>query len=138
MSAYYVWWLIAAVLIGAELVTGTFYLLVIAIAFAVGGLAAWLGLGTAAQILSVALIGAGGTIAVWYWKKAHPAEQFSQNLDIGQSVRVDVWHPDGTARVTYRGAQWNAELASRDTPQLDNMVIQAMRGSVLILSDKHK
>ena len=43
MSAYWIWWALAAVLVGAELVTGTFYLLAVGVAFALGGVAAWLG-----------------------------------------------------------------------------------------------
>ena len=42
MAAHWVWWILGVVLIGAELVTGTFYLLAVGIAFLAGGLAAWL------------------------------------------------------------------------------------------------
>jgi hypothetical protein len=37
--------------------------------------------------------------------------------------------------VNYRGTTWDAELAAPDTPQAETMYIEAMRGSVLILSD---
>jgi len=30
------------------------------------------------------------------------------NLDIGESVLVEGWNPDGTAQVHYRGARWTA------------------------------
>ena len=43
MSEYWLWWIMAAILVGAELVTGTFYLLALGIAFAFGGIGAWLG-----------------------------------------------------------------------------------------------
>jgi len=36
MTDYWTWWILAAVLVGAELVTGTFYLLAVGVAFAVG------------------------------------------------------------------------------------------------------
>jgi membrane protein implicated in regulation of membrane protease activity len=42
MSAYWMWWIAAAALIAAELLTGTFYLLVVGVAVACGGVAAWL------------------------------------------------------------------------------------------------
>ena len=45
MSIEWMWWIAAALLIGAELVTGTFYLIAVGIAVALGGVAAWLGAG---------------------------------------------------------------------------------------------
>jgi hypothetical protein len=33
------------------------------------------------------------------------------NLDIGATLTVDAWH-DGRARVQYRGADWDVELAN--------------------------
>ena len=42
MSDYWLWWIAATILVGAELVTGTFYLLALGVAFAFGGIAAWL------------------------------------------------------------------------------------------------
>ena len=43
MDNHWIWWILATLLIGAEMLTGTFYLLAVGIAFAVGGVAAWLG-----------------------------------------------------------------------------------------------
>ena len=43
MSVYWIWWIAAAALIAAELLTGTFYLLAVGVAVACGGVAAWLG-----------------------------------------------------------------------------------------------
>jgi membrane protein implicated in regulation of membrane protease activity len=51
-------------------------------------------------------------------------------------VRVDRWNADGTARVVYRGTQWNAEPAGPDTYRAQTMYIVATRGSTLILSDR--
>jgi hypothetical protein len=28
------------------------------------------------------------------------------NLDIGETIHIDSWKPDGTADVQYRGARW--------------------------------
>ena len=41
MAHFWTWWILAALLIGLELATGTFYLLAVGIAFALGGVAAW-------------------------------------------------------------------------------------------------
>jgi membrane protein implicated in regulation of membrane protease activity len=62
MSEYVIWSILAAVLIGAELMTGTFYLLVYGIAAAVAGLAAYLGAGLVAQLIVAALISTAGTL----------------------------------------------------------------------------
>ena len=43
MAAHWVWWILGVVLIGAELVTGTFYLLAVGIAFLAGEAAAIVG-----------------------------------------------------------------------------------------------
>ena len=43
MTDYWVWWVAAALLVGLELLLGTFYLLAVGIAFAVGGIVAWTG-----------------------------------------------------------------------------------------------
>ena len=51
MSVYWIWWIAAAVLAAAELVTGTFYLLTLGVAMAIGGIAAWFGAGLPMQFL---------------------------------------------------------------------------------------
>jgi membrane protein implicated in regulation of membrane protease activity len=136
MSAYWVWWIAAAVLVGAELVTGTFYLLVVGIAAALGGIAAWLGAGVPVQFLL-----AGGcafvlTFVAHQWRQRQAPQSPEVALDVGQMVQVQTWNADGTARVEHRGTQWDAELASPDTPRGATLYIVATRGSVLVLSDR--
>ena len=63
------WWLMAGVLVVAELATGTFYLLMIALGAVAGALAAHAGLGTEVQ-LSAAAVVAALTAGGWYaWKR---------------------------------------------------------------------
>ena len=52
------WWLLAGALVGAELLTGTFYLLMLALGAAAGAIAAHLGLPLTGQIVSAAVLGA--------------------------------------------------------------------------------
>ena len=59
MGAFWIWWIAAAALIGAELLTGTFYLLAVGSAAAIGGLAAWLGVGSAWQFVIAGVLGVG-------------------------------------------------------------------------------
>lgn len=136
MNELWTWWIAAAVLIGAELVTGTFYLLAVGVAVAIGGFAAWFGASVPIQF-TIAGIAAVVLVALahqWRQRRALPGPQPA--LDVGQSVRVQGWNPDGTARVNYRGSQWNAELATPDTPRAETMYIVATKGSVLVVADR--
>jgi membrane protein implicated in regulation of membrane protease activity len=135
MALHWIWWIAAARLIGAELVTGTYYLFALGVASALGGLAAFAGFGVEGQFTIAGVLGVLGTIAAHRWRAKHtPPEQ--PPLDIGQAVEVREWRDDGTLRVAYRGSEWDAELdspvASREKP----LYIVAMRGSLLVLSDR--
>jgi membrane protein implicated in regulation of membrane protease activity len=137
MSAYWIWWIAAAALVAAELLTGTVYLLVVGIALAFGGAAAWFGASVPVQWLIAAALGVIGTVMLQRWKRDLALRTPAQpGLDVGQMVQVQSWGPDGTARVAYRGSTWDAELAATGVPQAKTMYIAAMRGSVLILSDR--
>jgi membrane protein implicated in regulation of membrane protease activity len=137
MSDYWMWWIAGAALIAAELVTGTFYLLVIGLALVCGGVAAWLGAAVPVQWLIAAALGVVGTVLLQRWKRGLAAgTPPQQGLDIGQMVQVQSWGPAGTARVAYRGSTWDAEVATPDTPHTKTMDIAGMRGSVLLLSTR--
>ena len=58
------WWLITGALVAAELATGTFYLLMLAVGTAAAAVAAHLGLGPNAQLVVGALIGGGAVVVV--------------------------------------------------------------------------
>lgn len=108
-----VWWLLAGGLVAIELLTGTFYLLMLAIGLAAGAIAAHLGASVPVQLLAAALVG-GGAVVAWHLRRErHPKEPAAQanvnvNLDIGESVQIQQWNSDGTAQVQYRGANWTA------------------------------
>ena len=136
MSATWVWWIAAAALVGAELLTGTFYLLAIAVAAALGGAAAWFGGGIALQFAIAGIVGVALIAAAHQWRLRHAAPAPQASLDVGQAVHVQSWNPDGTARVAYRGSLWDAELAAPDVPRSDTLYIVATRGSLLVLSDR--
>ena len=134
MIDYWVWWVAAALLVGLELVTGTFYLLAVGLAFVVGGVVAWMGASIPAQLLVGGGLAVIAVILAHQWRKARGTPPPQPPLDRGQSVRVDKWNPDGTARVVYRGTHWNAELAPGQT-RAETMYIVDTRGSTLVLSD---
>jgi membrane protein implicated in regulation of membrane protease activity len=134
-----VWWIAAGVAVAAELATGTFYLLMVSLGCAAGALLAHAGTGSSAQIVGAALVG-GGATALWHYKRAQaprsaPAESNRDvNLDIGQSVRVDAWQPDGSARVQYRGAGWAVQFAGSGQPQPGEHIIVAVSGNRLTVA----
>lgn len=135
------WWIVAGLLVVAELVTGTFYLLMLALGAVAGALAAHGAMAPAVQILAAAAVG-GGASAGWHlWRRAHqppagtPGEG-QTNLDVGQTVQVSQWQGDGSTRVNYRGAQWSARLApgTAQTPlQPGAHRISGVDGSQLLL-----
>jgi membrane protein implicated in regulation of membrane protease activity len=133
MSDFWIWWFLAAVLVGAELLSGTFYLLAVGIAFAMGGVAAWLGADLPLQLLTAGVLAVVGTVLAHRWRQRRVAKTGLPDLDVGQSVRVEAWHADGTARVVYRGTRWNGVLATPETPRKHTMYIVATRGSTLVL-----
>jgi membrane protein implicated in regulation of membrane protease activity len=132
------WWVVAGVLVAAELATGTFYLLMLALGAAAAAVAAHLGVAFNGQLLAAALIG-GGAVAAWHVRRSHrpapaPAsENRDVNLDIGATVQVDEWAADGTARVSYRGASWSARYVGSGTPAPGAFVIHAVEGTRLLL-----
>lgn len=136
MADYWIWWVLAAVLVGAELVTGTFYLLAMAIAFAVGGLCAALGVTLPWQLVVAAVVAVVATMVAHHWRESRGAAPRQMSLDLGQSVKVLDWREDGTARVFYRGTQWDAEPAAPDAARAETMYIVGTRGSTLLIADR--
>lgn len=131
------WWLAAGTLVAAELLTGTFYLLMLAIGAAAGAVAAHLHLGVSAQFLAAAAVGGLG-IAGWYQRRQrHPAalpaaSNPDVNLDIGQSVDVQNWQDDRT-EVLHRGARWQARFVGTPPAVPGRHTIRALDGNCLLL-----
>lgn len=137
MAIYSYWFLLALVLLGLEMATGTFYLLVVSAAMAVAGLAALLDAGAAWQFTLCALAIIAGSAVLRLWKNTRRNEVAGASLDIGQPVQVLTWHENGSARVIYRGAEWDAAPESACMPHDGTLYIKEMHGSSLILTD-HK
>ena len=136
MQAWIWWWIAAAVLVGIELTSGTFYLLVYGLAAAVAGLAAWLGAGVVVQLLIAALIAASGTYVLRRWKCSnndHP-DSSMQGMDIGQVVKVESWS-NGRGQVQYRGAVWDAKAESEDVDSTAPLTIRGVQGNTLVVGN---
>lgn len=142
MSDYTLWWLAAGLAVIAELLTGTFYLLMLAVGLAAGAVAAHLGAGLIIQIVLAAVAGGAGLALLYLQRQRRPAPPTiaanpDVNLDIGQHVEVEHWDAEGSTRVLYRGASWQARLqdfdASQAPPATGRYLIRAIEGSELIL-----
>ncbi len=133
MEAYVFWFTLAAVFLGVEVATGTFYFLVLSLAAVIGGILAMSGLSITLQYAIPAVLAVAGTMLVRQRHKSLKAVP-DIGLDIGQPVKVLVWHEDGSARVHYRGAEWDAEPESDDTPRSGTLYIKALHGSRLVLT----
>jgi membrane protein implicated in regulation of membrane protease activity len=137
-SAATLWWIACGVLVAAEMGTGTFYLLMLALGAAAAALAAHAGVGATAQWVAASLVG-GGATALWHLRRARaprskPATANRDvNLDIGERVQVTRWQSDGSARVSYRGAAWTVRTAAGTTPRPGEQVIVAVEGNRLIV-----
>jgi membrane protein implicated in regulation of membrane protease activity len=95
-------------------------------------------LSPAAQYSIAALVGSAAVV-LWYWiKKRRPQDPSvrslrSVNLDVGETIQVDAWQADGTAKVMYRGAQWTAILAPQQSAQAGLHRVSELQGNRLVL-----
>jgi len=139
MSDWSYWLAAAGVTVILELFSGTFYLLMIAIGLVAGAVAAFLGLGEVVALLVAAVVGVAATFVLRrsrYGKQQQRVQAERDpnvNLDIGQTVNVPAWQ-DGAARVMYRGALWDVELAPGSNAAPGPYTIREVRGSRLIVA----
>ena len=133
------WWVAAGIAVAAELGTGTFYLLMIALGLAAAAVAAQVGVDVTAQLTVAALVGGGATVA-WHLRRARQrsdepaATNRDVNLDIGDRIHVDRWTDERTARVRHRGTEWTARLAPGAEARGGEHIVSAVEGNWLILT----
>ncbi|QYD67361.1 NfeD family protein [Paraburkholderia edwinii] len=131
------WWIGAGVLIVLELMSGTFYLLMIALGFIAAALARLAGAQLPVQIAVAALV---ALVAVALLrrsrfgrnKRPEAAHNPDVNLDIGATLTVPEWH-ERRARTQYRGAAWDVELAPGEPEDARVYRVTALRGSCLVV-----
>ena len=137
MEAYWIWLLAAVVLVIVEMSSGTFYLIAVAFGLVVAGLSAYMGIGPAGQVTVAALLCTASVAAIYRWKQGQGESNEQSNLayDIGKSVQVVQWKDERHARVSYRGAEWDADLASTASADTARQTwsIKEIVGSLLII-----
>jgi len=111
MDTYLQWTILGFALVIAELLTGTFYLLMLGVAAFGGGAAAWLGHPFPLQATVAGIIAALGCYGVHVYRARNAARQMP-SIDAGQPAHFESWidQPSGLAQVRYRGASWDARV----------------------------
>jgi membrane protein implicated in regulation of membrane protease activity len=138
MADWMLWAIGAGVLVIAELFSGTFYLLMIAIGMGAGALTSLLRIDMPGQMLVAAIVAAIATLLLRRSRFGKIEERTPAganpdvNMDIGQTISVPAWQ-DGVARVMYRGALWDVELAPGEAAAPGVFKIREIRGSRLIV-----
>jgi membrane protein implicated in regulation of membrane protease activity len=112
VDAYLVWLIAGFALVIAELLTGTFYLLVLGAAAFVGATAAYFAGSHLMQAIAAAAVALVGVLWVHHARQAMIPERM-RGLDVGQPAAFDSWvnRSAGQARVKYRDALWDARVS---------------------------
>ncbi len=138
MAPSSIWWILAGAVIAVELLSGTFYLLMLSIGLVAAAMAAQLGATTTVQLVVAAVVGGGFVVGWRVYKQKQPSAVHASanrdvNLDVGETVQVDCWNADGTGSVKYRGANWSVSLAAGATAAAGPCSIVEVVGSRLIV-----
>ena len=140
MEMWVLWVIVGLVLVIAELVTGTFYLVVLGLGAFAAAAASWAGANALVQALVGGGVAIGGAVLVHHWHEAHRRadEGRSNFLDRGQPVVLESWANEaaGLARVKYRGASWDARVASGIKPVPGaTLYIDSQDGQTLVVTE---
>lgn len=115
----------------AESVSGAGYLLAIGLAFTYPAIGAYLDASLGMQLAALG----GGAVAHALIARAlrKPGSAPSIEIELGASVDVIEWLDECTARVFYRGQEWQADKADSRMPDADRATIKSVQGSRLII-----
>jgi len=116
MDSALAWAIGALVLVIAELLSGTFYLLMLAVAAFGAAAAAYLAQPFGSQCIVAAVLAAVGCYGVHIYRGRAGTRRMPP-LDAGMPASFENWLDAGTrlARVRYRGASWEARVEGSET-----------------------
>jgi membrane protein implicated in regulation of membrane protease activity len=110
----YLYWILTAIaLVVVELLSGTFYLLILAIAASAAAVLAWLGVSFPVQAIAATALAILGVVLVHrYHARTRTSPSGANDIDVGQRVTLESWinEAEGLARVIYRGTLWDAKV----------------------------
>lgn len=108
------WLILASIFLILEILTGSFYLLILALAFGFGALLQWLNFVWPVQVFGVSiLIFIGFFVLRVLRKNQTELAVIEDSLDVGAFVTVISWSQK-VGRIRYRGTEWTA---ISETPQ---------------------
>ncbi len=132
------WLLAGLLLVVVELMTGTFYLLILGIAAGIGSVMAFAGQPFWMQALMAAIAAmVGGVLVNRFHRVANASSPQDISNDIGERATIESWisEPQRLARARYRGTIWDAEVLGMDRIEPGALLyVVATRGSRLELS----
>lgn len=138
MDASLAWAIGGLVLVIVELLTGTFYLLMLALAAFGAAAAAWLGYELPIQALVAAAAAGVGCYGVHVYRARNRAVKMAP-IDAGMPASFETWIDPGSrlARVRYRGASWDAHVDGADAVEPGAMLyVLSADGNTLKVAKK--
>ena len=133
-------WAVAGLaLVISELLTGTFYLLMLAVAAFGSAAAAYFGQSFPVQCIVAAVVAAAGCYGVHVYRGKNSTQRMAP-IDAGMPATFENWIDNGArlARVRYRGASWDARVEGAEALEPGSMLyVVAADGNTLKVAAKH-
>jgi membrane protein implicated in regulation of membrane protease activity len=139
MEPWLAWLVLGFVLVIIELVSGTFYLLVLGAGAFAAALTAHLGGNVLVQAVVGSIVAVAGAFGVHNWhSRRRPGDAANDNfLDRGQPAVLEGWVDENTnrVRVKYRGTSWDARIVGAPAhPALGTVLyIEGQDGGTLLV-----
>lgn len=135
MDAYWLWMIAGITLAIIEMLTGTFYLLVLGIASMGAAAVAYAGGSFWMQVVTAVAVTLAGVMLV-HRRRSGRRTPTAQSLDVGEQVMLESWisEADGLARVSYRNSLWEAQVEGDRPSGAKIFHIHAMQGNRLVVS----
>lgn len=132
------WLLLGLGLIAVEMLSGTFYLLILGAAALIAALSGYLGAPFPMQAILAAAAAVVGVLVLRRRRKGGPATPARDNqMDIGQTAVIESWlnEPQRLARARYRNTTWDAEVLGNERVEIGAMLyVASTEGNRLKLS----
>jgi len=139
MEPYLAWAILGLALVIVELVSGTFYLLMLGVAAFGASAAAYLGYDFPVQAVVAAMVAGAGCWWVFAYRARNVAKQMVP-VDAGQPASFEAWVDQAArlARVHYRGASWDARVEGDQAPEPGTIVyVVSTHGNTLNVTARH-
>jgi membrane protein implicated in regulation of membrane protease activity len=136
MDVTVAWLIVGLMLVILELVSGTFYLLVLGIASLLAAAIGYVGMSFTWQAIGASVASVVGVVWVRRHRQRVKAAPMP-SLDVGAPTTFDAWidRDAGHARVKYRDALWDARISGAASGNSgETLYITAVDGNTLTVS----